>query len=61
MEAAETKTVKKKEEAKRRRGEASGIGESKCFGILKRRPPGKSYQTVSALQNAAEAAFNFNY
>ena len=36
MEAAETKTVKKKEEAKRRRGEASGIGESKCFGILKR-------------------------
>lgn len=36
MEVAETKTVKKKEEAKRRRGEASGIGESKCFGILKR-------------------------
>lgn len=29
MEAAETKTVKKEEEAKRRRGEASGIGESK--------------------------------
>lgn len=29
MEAAETKTVKKKEEAKRRRGEAFGIGEGK--------------------------------
>ena len=29
MEAAETNAVKKKKEAKRRRGEASGIGESK--------------------------------
>ena len=33
MEAAETKTVKKEEEAKRRRGEAFGIGEGK-FTIL---------------------------